>query len=169
MDSKLVYYGCDVLKHEAAPVTDLGGVDAFVDMMFRVMKKSNGIGLAAPQVGDSRRIITIDLGSSEKKGVRVAIINPVIERFSGDVGDFEEGCLSVPGIYADVVRPLAVSVRGLDPAGREVRYDAEGLFARVLQHEIDHLDGILFIDRIEDFVRKEFTRELKNIKKLNRL
>lgn len=169
MENSLVYYGSEVLKSDAAEVSKITQQTVnLVDEMFAIMKKANGIGLAAPQVGISERIIVIEINGGGEK-IKTAIINPVINAHSSEVGDYEEGCLSIPGVYADVVRPLAVEVSGLDLNGKPVKYEADRLFARVLQHEIDHLDGILFIDRIEDYIRKEFTRELKRIKKLNKL
>jgi peptide deformylase len=168
MDYSLVYYGSEILKGQSEPVKIFDDrIMQIVESMFTIMKKANGIGLAAPQVGLGERIIVIDI--SGKQNVRTAIINPEITASSESLGDYEEGCLSIPGIYADVIRPLEVTVKGFDPKGKEIKFNADALLARVLQHEIDHLNGVLFIDRIEDHIKKEFTRELKSIKKLNKL
>jgi len=164
---QLVYYGSDVLRKVADEVTEIDqGVADLVENMFHVMKRERGIGLAAPQVGISQRIIAVNL--EVYKGPALSLINPEIIGDSGDETVYEEGCLSVPGIMRDVVRPGEISVKGLTLEGKEVQIDAEGLLARVLQHEIDHINGILFIDHLEDYVRKELTQELKKIKKLNK-
>jgi peptide deformylase len=129
------------------------------------MYQEKGIGLAAPQIGLNKRIIVLDINSEIRN--KIALINPEIVS-SSDIGvPYEEGCLSLPGLNAEVIRPAGILVKGLSPNGDIVEYEASGLFARVLQHEIDHLDGILFIDRIEKYIRNEFRAELKRIKKLN--
>ncbi len=164
---QLSYYGSEVLRRVADEVTEIDQeVADLVENMFHVMKRERGIGLAAPQVGISRKIIAVDL--EVYRGTVFSLINPEIIGDSGDETLFEEGCLSVPGIMHDVVRPGEISVKGITLEGKEVQIDASGLMARVLQHEIDHLNGILFIDRLEDYVRKELTPELKKIKKLNK-
>lgn len=168
MKHHLIYYGHETLKQEAAKVEEFGEeIVNLVDEMFKVMKKADGIGLAAPQIDISKRILTIDI-SSANKGPKVAIINPEIVWKSDDSVPYDEGCLSVPGIFEKVERPSKIVVQGFTPEGKEIEYKADDLFARVLQHEIDHLDGILFIDHLEDYIRKEYTKELKKIKKMNK-
>jgi peptide deformylase len=134
--------------------------------MFEVMYQEKGVGLAAPQIDLNKRIIVVD-ANDEKKN-KIALINPEIVSFSDTVAPYEEGCLSLPGLNADVIRPTEIVVKGVSPAGDIVEYEATGLFARILQHEIDHLDGILFIDRIEKYIKNEFRAELKKIRKLNK-
>ncbi len=113
-----------------------------VDGMLRIMKQANGVGLAAPQIGVLQRIIVI-----APHGVKPqALINPVIVESAGEV-EMEEGCLSIPGLYGNVTRPESVVVEAMDRRGREFTYELEGMPARVVQHEIDHLNGILFIDK----------------------
>ncbi len=166
-DYRLAYYGSEVLKRRAAEVETINHeIVELVDAMFEVMHRERGIGLAAPQISISQRIITIDLGVY--KGPALALINPVIEKMSERLVPYEEGCLSVPGIMKEIIRPDATLVRGYNTDGKEIRFEADHLLARVIQHEIDHLEGILFIDRLEEHVRKELTPELKKIKKLNR-
>jgi len=115
-----------------------------IDDMFRIMKAANGIGLAAPQIGILQRVIVVS-----PEGMRpTALINPKIVRREGE-GIGEEGCLSIPGLYGNVTRPTAVLVEALDRKGRNVKLELEGLKARVIQHEIDHLDGVLFIDKVD--------------------
>jgi len=114
-----------------------------IDDMLRIMKKANGVGLAAPQIGILQRVIVI-----APEGMRPqALINPKIVIAKGEqVG--QEGCLSIPGLYGDVKRALYVEVEATDRRGRELTYELEGMPARVVQHEIDHLDGVLFIDKV---------------------
>lgn len=168
MKHKLVYYGNETLKLETEPVETFNNeLKEIVDEMFDIMKKSNGIGLAAPQIDIPKQIVTIDLtgdGSEQK----LSIINPVIKNLSNDKVPFEEGCLSIPGIYEEVMRPSEIAVEGYSVEGKKVTYNTGGVLARVFQHEIDHLHGVLFIDRLEEYIRKEYTKELKKIKKLNR-
>jgi len=116
-----------------------------VDMV-QTMKKDGGIGLAAPQVGISKRIIVVD---TDLKGQRIlALVNPEIIEKSKEKDKDEEGCLSFPGIFLEIKRSKKVKVKALDINGEKVELTADGLLARVFQHEIDHLDGILFIDRL---------------------
>ncbi|MBN1531055.1 MAG: peptide deformylase [Spirochaetes bacterium] len=164
---RLVYYGNETLKRVAREITAIDdALVELVDSMYRIMYRSGGIGLAAPQVDISKRVIVIDIQG--KKGPSFPLINPVILESSEATEPYEEGCLSVPGIMRDVIRPVEILAKGVDMDGNEVEFEAGGLLARVLQHEIDHLNGVLFIDRLEDHVRKELRPELKKIRKLNR-
>ncbi len=126
--------------------------------MILTMRKENGIGLAAIQVEVNERIIVV-----ETKDGAIPFINPEIIKHSKDVEIGEEGCLSVPGEYGSVKRYSSVSVKCIDENGDEQIYDAQGLFARVLQHEIDHLNGILFIDKLEDFDRSEIPESVQSL------
>jgi len=167
MSHSLVYYGNETLAAVAERVDNVDGeVVSFINEMFDIMYKERGIGLAAPQVNVGKRIIVVDTGD-ERDG-RLALINPEILEFSDHLEPYEEGCLSVPRLLADVVRPAEILIKGISVKGEEVEFEASGLMARVLQHEIDHLDGILFIDRIEKYIKDEFRAELKKIKKLNK-
>lgn len=133
-----------VLREVAAPVTKVSKKTlALADEMIRVMKKANGIGLAAPQLGHLTRMIVI-----APQGMKpTVLINPRITKSDREfVG--QEGCLSIPGLYGDVSRPFSVTVAALDRRGKDVTLELEGMPARVVQHEIDHLDGILFIDKV---------------------
>ena len=124
-----------------------------IDDMVETMHAANGIGLSAVQIGAPQRIIVVQLPEDEENpedGKLHAVINPELARKSRETEEGIEGCLSVPGWVGEVSRHRAVTVKGLDPCGRPVRIKAEGLLARVFQHEIDHCDGILFVDRIED-------------------
>jgi peptide deformylase len=168
MAHELVYYGHKILKKIAAEVVNIDGelID-LIDSMYNVMYRAKGLGLAAPQVDVSRRIFVLDI-EDDNKNISLALINPVIKEFSDKEVPYEEGCLSLPGIMAEVVRPAEILVSGLDRDGKEVEIEAGGLLARVTQHEVDHLNGILFIDHLEDYVRNELRSELKKVKKLNK-
>jgi len=166
MDYHLIYFGHETLREKAQPVEHFDSALAdLVQNMFDLMQKARGIGLAAPQIGLSTRVIVID--PSGKGEQQLALVNPQIAVSSERKGPYEEGCLSVPGIYEEVIRPLQITVEGYTVTGEKTAIEADGIRARVLQHEIDHLDGILFIDRIEDYIRREYTAELKKIKKMN--
>ncbi len=167
MAHKLVFYGHEKLHKIADEVMniDQSTID-LIESMFNIMYAEKGIGLAAPQVAVPRRILVVDIESYG--GPSITLINPVILGTSQETEPYEEGCLSVPGINAVIHRPREISVRGLTTEGKEITFDTGGLFARVLQHEIDHLNGILFIDHLEDFERKELLPELRKIKKLNK-
>ena len=147
--------GSSVLRDEAEPVEALDDdVRALIRDMFDTMYHAEGVGLAAPQVGISKRITVLDV-PGEEEGVRHvhALINPVMIETSSETEKGMEGCLSIPGIEESVVRHSRVSVEALGPDGAAVRLDAEGLFARALQHEVDHLDGVLFLDRLTPLKR----------------
>lgn len=134
-----------VLRQKAAEVVRVTRrTQLLIDDMLRIMKKANGIGLAAPQVGILQRIIVV-----APEGMRpTPLINPRVVKAEGSaVG--EEGCLSIPGLYGNVIRPSEVEVEALDRKGRRTTFSLKGLKARVVQHEIDHLDGILFIDKVD--------------------
>ena len=134
-----------VLRGRAATVEKISKKTGFlVDDMMRAMREANGIGLAAPQMGFLQRVIVIS-----PEGFRpTALINPHVVRSEGSFTG-EEGCLSIPGLYGDVTRPEFVQVEALDRKGRELVIEFEGMPAKVVQHEIDHLEGILFIDKVD--------------------
>ena len=134
--------GDPILRQATAPVTTVtDGLQRLIDDMFETMHHARGIGLAAPQVGRTERLTVVDLGDEP-----LVLINPEVVLSSSGKAKGEEGCLSIPDIYADVERPKSVTVRALDRHGKEFERDATDLLARCLQHEIDHLDGKLFLD-----------------------
>lgn len=132
--------------------------------MFEIMYASRGIGLAAPQVGVSRRLIVINLGAAPGQGDEIALVNPEFVERSRDVVEDEEGCLSLPGLTGVVPRWRSVVVQGLDLKGGEVEIRADGLLARVLQHETDHLEGVLFIDKLGPVDRAAVKPKLREMK-----
>jgi peptide deformylase len=150
---ELRYMGDAILREEAAPVQAVTDeVRQLIADMFDTMYAEEGVGLAAPQVGESRRIIVID--PREPDIAPFALVNPEIFEVSDETERGEEGCLSIPGLREVVERAVAVRVRGLDRDGASVTVEAEGFLARILQHEIDHLDGVLFVDRVSPLKRK---------------
>jgi len=136
-----------------------------VEDMFDTMYDAPGIGLAAIQIGEPRRIVTMDLAKKDEPKEPQVFINPELISKSGDKNTHEEGCLSIPEYYEEVERPAAVRFRYLDLDGKQHEVDADGLLATCIQHEIDHLDGVLFIDHISklkrDRVIKKFTKAAK--------
>jgi peptide deformylase len=147
-----------VLRERASEVAEVDGdIRKLVADMGETMRAAPGIGLAAPQVGIQRRVLVYSL--HEEDPIH-AVVNPEIVERSGEVVD-SEGCLSMPGLSYEVPRAQHVVVKGLDENGEPIEIDAVDLEARVLQHEIDHLDGILFIDRIDPELRKEAMKELR--------
>jgi len=146
-------------KARAVKPDDMDRVRELVPAMFASMYKAPGIGLAAPQVDVGLRFFVVDLMPNEKRAPMV-LINPQIERVSEEWASREEGCLSLPNQYADVSRPAMVRVSYSDLAGKRAEIDAEGLMAACLQHEIDHLDGILFVDHISLLKRNILMRKL---------
>ncbi len=144
-DDPIVKYGDPVLRQVAEKVAAVpADMPEFVARMGDIMNAANGVGLAAPQLGLSIRVIVYDVGEGFQ-----AIVNPVILKMSGEQTDPPEGCLSIPGLQGVVKRANVVVVKGLDEHGKPVRIRGEGYTARVIQHEVDHLDGVLFIDRAE--------------------
>jgi peptide deformylase len=154
------------LKQKAARVEAVDDiVRRLMDDMLETMYQAPGIGLAAPQVGVSRRIIVMDIGKTEEDRQPIRMANPEIVWASDDDNTYEEGCLSVPEHYAEVVRPRAIRVRYLDEQNEIREMDADGLLATVLQHEMDHLDGVLFIDHLSSLKRNMILRKLLKTKK----
>ncbi|HET6183626.1 MAG TPA: peptide deformylase [Acetobacteraceae bacterium] len=146
-------------KARAVGVGDAEIVRGLVPRMFATMYRAPGIGLAAPQVGHAIRLAVVDLQPNEKPAP-IVLINPEIVAASDELATREEGCLSLPGQYADVTRPARVKVRYLDQLGVRQEIEAEGLLGACLQHEIDHLDGILFTDRLSALKRNIIMRRL---------
>jgi peptide deformylase len=145
------------------------GVRALVEDMFEAMYDAPGIGLAAIQVGVAKRVVTMDLSKKDETQEPLVFINPEITWTSKEKATHEEGCLSIPEYYEEVERPLQVKVKYLDLDGKAHEIEAAGLFATCLQHEIDHINGVLFIDHISklkrDRVIKKFTKAAKATKK----
>lgn len=151
-------YGDPVLRQRAPEVTDIDGrLRTIVDDMVETMYDAPGVGLAAPQVGIQKRLFVYDLGDGE--GPR-AVINPTVSEARGE-WTYEEGCLSVPGLSWPILRPKEVHLTGWDLDGNEVSIDADEFDARVFLHEVDHLDGVLLVERLDEDQRKEALRILR--------
>ena len=157
----IIRWGDPVLHTPSAPVAELdGSVAGLVKDMVETMYAAPGIGLAAPQIGVPRRVIVIDLSVGEEKGKLITVINPELVEREGEQRH-EEGCLSVPGFAGTPVRPARVVVKGLDLEGKERLYTATDLLARAFCHEIDHIDGLLFVDRLTPLKRDLLKRKLR--------
>ncbi|HEX2166861.1 MAG TPA: peptide deformylase [Longimicrobiales bacterium] len=160
---KLRYMGDPVLRQKAAPVSEVTEeIRTLIADMFDTMYAEEGVGLAAPQVGVTDRIIVVD--PREEDVEPFALINPHIVHLGDEVVRDEEGCLSIPGLKEIVERPATVRVEATNIEGEPVGIDAEGLLARILQHEVDHLDGILFLDRVSALKRKMLLKRWQKVK-----
>ena len=161
-------YGDKVLRKKAVPVTpDDKELVPFIQSMFVTMANADGIGLAANQVGSTRDLFVIDI--SHAKGYEyykpMVFINPKIVSRSEELISYEEGCLSVPDIRAEVMRPEKITIQFVDTEFRPQSLEADGLLARVIQHEYDHLQGIFFVERIQEEEQKKLKKRLEKIKK----
>ena len=165
MKLEITKYGHPVLETVAEPITDFGAeLRKLVDDMFETMYSAKGVGLAAPQVNVSKRLTVIDVSSGAKPEDKLVLINPEIIRLDGtQVG--EEGCLSIPGFREDVRRSLTATIRAQDVRGEHFEVTGEELLARAMQHEIDHLNGVLFIQHISLLKRDLIKRKIKKLQK----
>ena len=136
-----------------------------MDNMLETMYAANGIGLAAPQVGDMRSVIVVDCARQDENPAPIKMANPEIIAVSPNDNTHEEGCLSFPEHYADVVRPDSITLRYLNENNKILEIDADGILATCIQHEMDHLEGILFVDHISALKRNMILRKLKKVKK----
>lgn len=150
--------GDPVLRQVAAPVADIDGrIAAMVDDMIPSMYAAEGIGLAAPQVGIQKRLFVYDIGEGPR-----TLVNPRIVESDGEWA-FDEGCLSVPGLAFEIIRPKTVHLTGRDLDGNEVSIEADELLARLFQHELDHLDGVLLLDHLDKQQRKQALRAWREL------
>ena len=159
---KIEMLGSDVLRRRAAEIDEVDdALRRVIRDMFETMYDAEGVGLAGPQVGLSRRVIVVDV--REEGTVPFALVNPRVVETSREAEKAEEGCLSIPGVSSVVERSARVTVEGLDERGEPLRMEAEGLLARCIQHEIDHLDGVLFIDRISPLKRTMLLKKYRSL------
>jgi len=162
---EIVLLGAPILRERAKPVETFDEeLRDLVRDMFMTMAAAEGAGLAAPQVGVSRRVLVADVREEDKEPVRVAVVNPMIVELGEEEERGSEGCLSVPGVDEMVSRPYRVVVDGFAPSGDPLRIEAEGLYSRVLQHEVDHLNGILFFDRMSPLQRRMLLRKYRKLR-----
>jgi peptide deformylase len=160
--------GDPVLRRKAEPVTEITDAHRrLIRDMYDTMHAHNGVGLAAPQVGVSLRIAVLGIPREDEKIVRLALINPEWSNPRGAQTD-DEGCLSVPGLYDEMRRVLQVDVKALDEKGEPISFTCEGLFARAVQHEVDHLNGVLYIDRLGALRRQRHKQQLREIEEKGR-
>lgn len=146
--------GDPVLKQRAAEITDIDGrLARLAEDMLATMYAAPGIGLAATQVGVQKRLFVYDIGDGPH-----TLINPVITEARGE-WVYDEGCLSIPGLYFEIVRPKEILITGVDLDGRDVQIEADELLARLFQHELDHLDGVLMLEHLEEEQRRQALRE----------
>ena len=154
------------LKIKTKPVDHVdAAVKTLMDNMLETMYAANGIGLAAPQVGDTRSVIVVDCARQAEDPAPIKMANPEIIAVSPNDNTHEEGCLSLPEHYADVVRPDSITIRYLNENNKILEIDADGILATCIQHEMDHLEGILFVDHISALKRNMILRKLKKVKK----
>lgn len=161
----IVRYGERVLHEPAQPVGEIvPEVQALIDDMIETMYAAPGIGLAAPQIGVPLRIFVVDLAVGRASGDLLVFINPTYIAREG-IQTEDEGCLSLPGFNATVVRPARAVLTGVDREGRERTVEATGLLARAFQHEMDHLDGTLFVDRLRGIARDVIVRKIHKLRR----
>ena len=157
---ELHYLGDRVLRQPAKRITKVDqSIRQLAQQMLQTMYSADGIGLAAPQVGINKQIIVIDCEPDKPESKPLVLINPVIKRFGKALCEGQEGCLSIPGVYLDVMRPDEIEVSYKDEHGRPQTLKATGLLSRVIQHEMDHLNGVMFVDRVDNSLA--LTEELK--------
>ncbi|KGG16873.1 MULTISPECIES: peptide deformylase [unclassified Prochlorococcus] len=158
---KIHTLGNSVLRQSAQRISKVdSSIRDLVKQMLHSMYSAKGIGLAAPQVGIHKQLLVIDLDIENSTTPPIILINPEITEFSASIDTYEEGCLSIPGVYLDVIRPSSIKVNFRDEMGRPKKISPDGLLARCIQHEMDHLDGVLFVDRVTN--QTELKKELKD-------
>jgi peptide deformylase len=163
MEYEIKILGDPVLKQETEPITDFNSELAeIIENMTDAMYDGCGIGLAAPQVGLSKKIIVVDPSFGEDDNALYGMINPEITATENEC-ELEEGCLSIPGVFEFVTRPEKITVKYHDVDGNEHELEADSMLSRVIQHEIDHLDGILFIDRLSTVKRNLLAKTLREL------
>ena len=164
-DLSITKYGNEVLRKVAEPVEEINDeIIQIVADMLEAMYKFEGVGIAAPQIGISKRIVIVDTEPSNPASKPIVLINPEIVEKDGEIGE-DEGCLSVPEIRGDVKRAERVVVEGIDLEGNKIRVEGTELLARALQHEIDHINGKLFIDHLSRLKKQLIKNQLRKIEK----
>ena len=154
------------LQTPCEPVTDVAAVRGLAEDMLATMYDAPGVGLAAPQVGVTQRLFVMDCSGKENSDRPMVLINPRVTWASEETNTHEEGCLSIPEVFGDVTRPARVRVAWQDLDGQDREEDFEGLWATCAQHEIDHLDGRLFIDHLSALKRRLITARMKKLKRV---
>jgi peptide deformylase len=164
----IVIYGDPVLREKAQMVDAVNrGIKDLVSDMIDTLREAQGLGLAAPQVGESKRIFIIDLSTLDINAGLKIFINPEIIETGEQPTEYEEGCLSFPGLYQKITRPARVKVRAIDLDGNRFELETDGMLARAILHEYDHLEGILFIDRMSALTRTMIKGRLRKLQKVS--
>ena len=164
--------GSETLRTQAKRISKVdSNIRDLAKDMLQSMYSAKGIGLAGPQVGISKELLVIDINFEDSAAEPLILINPEITAFGSTLNTYEEGCLSIPGVYLNVVRPSTIKLKFRDEMGRPRKMNADGLLARCIQHEVDHLKGVLFVDRVtsKEELKKELTKEgykMKDVKPL---
>ncbi|AGA78141.1 peptide deformylase [Echinicola vietnamensis] len=166
----IIAYGNPILKREAAEINEGEDINELISDMFDTMDNANGVGLAAPQINKGIRLFVIDSSlmldeDSEEKGFRKVFINPIILDEYGDDYGFEEGCLSIPDVRAEITRPETLTIEYFDENWNLKEEEFSGMTARVIQHEYDHLEGILFVDYIKGLKKRLVKSKLIDVSK----
>ena len=165
MNKPIVRYGADILQEVAKPVDNISDAEvATVDDMVETMYAASGVGLAAPQIGVGQRIMVTDTSGGERKDSLIVLVNPEIVSSEGEQLE-EEGCLSIPGFSEIVRRPKHVAIRGVDLDGHEIVLEGSDLLARAFCHEMDHLDGVLFLEHLSFLKRDLIRRKIRKLVK----
>ena len=154
--------GSETLRTEAKRISKVDNqIRNLAKDMLQSMYSAKGIGLAGPQVGISKELLVIDINFEDSAADPLILVNPEITAFGSTLNTYEEGCLSIPGVYLNVVRPSTIKLKFRDEMGRPRKMNADGLLARCIQHEVDHLRGVLFVDRVtsKEELKKELTKE----------
>ena len=162
----ILYVPAPVLRAKAKPIGVGDDVRALSERMLATMYAAPGIGLAAPQVGEALRLVVLDVSAKDAPPAPMVLVNPEVVAASHELATREEGCLSLPGMYADVTRPFVVKVRYQALDGSKQEIEGEGLLSACLQHEIDHLNGVLFVDYLSPLKRNMILRKLAKELKL---
>ncbi len=163
-----VIYGDPVLRETCDPVEEVNReIKDLVSDLIGTLIEAKGLGLAAPQIGVTKRVFIVDISAADINAKITAFINPEIIETSKEEAEFEEGCLSFPGLYRNIYRPAKVKVRATDLEGNQFELDADGIMARAILHEYDHLDGKLFIDRMSPLTRTMLAGRLKKMREVS--
>ena len=164
----IVHYGDPILRKKCNPFKDFSNIDPLLDDMFDSMYEAEGIGLAANQIGLDMNLFIIDVTHTEETETHHVFINSKIISKYGDEGVYQEGCLSLPGISLDVLRPEKVTLKYQTPDEEWHEDEFDGLLSRAIQHETDHLNGIYIIDRVSEIEKIQYHTELKEIEKISK-
>ena len=162
---QIITLGSELLKQKAEKIEQIDeNIAAIAEQMLEIIKRDNGVGLAGPQIGIMKRIFVVHI----QNDIERVFINPSILETSLETYKYEEGCLSVPGIYANVIRSEAIKIQAWNEKGRPFTLETEGLLARVILHEYDHLEGILFLDRLPESKRDKLIAKFEKANQKNR-